>query len=380
MQIVVQHYSSTTPPEPSARTLIQEGRRLVHAATSSKGWCNVAINGLGARKQVDKASVTTSFAYAPAPPVLASQYRAEIVLREWDTSAAPCADEDYRICDLDQFESTNFEHLLRAYPESSLPSSIGLHHSHPGQTLDNAWDFLYGPPVVKKPPVHRESLENLITDVDLHWLPHPQVTHFPPPPTSVKPYSKVPPLPVPPFTTAQVEEYLNDRWARGTWIVPVQGALPINACTSATVSPLESMATPCIRESQSGGNREVVWTQHCLLQFWDFLVAVQGSGKLGPINLALELSPSEEPPFTQQAESAMHDPLASYLSMMDHIRIMVDMQYAMHVRSVLDAWSYDTGDGGTVMDTLSPIANKVRILKGATLLLLDNLGRGLFAV
>jgi hypothetical protein len=175
-----------------------------------------------------------------------------------------------------------------------------------------------------------------------------------------------------------MDSYLKDHWARGAWIVPIQGDLSVESCTSAIMLPSEDPAMPSISEARTTERREISWTRLAVTQFWEFLIAVQESCKLGPISLSLEVAR----PLSAGGvgEVAGDKPLSASLSTIDHFRVIVNMQYAMYVRTVLDAWSYKHQDAAKGDLPLTSKPGKVRLLKGATLLLVDNISRGLLIV
>lgn len=62
------------------------------------------------------------------------------------------------------------------------------------------------------------------------------------------------------------------------------------------------------------------------------------------------------------------------LALIDHIKIYHDTRFTMAIRNILDAWRFDAVEGTTA--TGEPNIKKIRILKGARLVLLDERSKG----
>jgi hypothetical protein len=187
----------------------------------------------------------------------------------------------------------------------------------------------------------------------------------------ILPFRKTVPQPINPYSQATVREYLRMPFARSAWIVPVRGVLPWQGCSSAITlasSPSEnpSFLVPPQPEAE---NREIIWTHASLIDFWGFLLAVREANTLGPLALSFHASVSNNP-----------RPLL--LLEVDHIKIYHDAVCAMLIRSVLDAWAYPTAqvNRDRNADNAAPDnrtrTNKVRVLKGTKLVLLDERSNG----
>ncbi|KAI0822443.1 hypothetical protein BC628DRAFT_92535 [Trametes gibbosa] len=200
------------------------------------------------------------------------------------------------------------------------------------------------------------------------------------------------PKPIPPHTHTTVEECIGDTFSRLAWIVPVRGQLPWETATPASI-----MANP-VDESSSGDPVQVpepfhnnslssiIWTRDALIAFWNFLKDVQDAGRLGPLSLAFysptasrESSHAVPSPYFgshQQESPAGHDAVQpqsaltleaprSALCEIDYIKIYHDAKYTKILRRLLDAWSYKKP------------GISIRLLKAATLVLLDERSTGL---
>jgi hypothetical protein len=56
------------------------------------------------------------------------------------------------------------------------------------------------------------------------------------------------------------------------------------------------------------------------------------------------------------------------ITFVDHIKVYHDAANSMQLRNLLDAWAFQSGEAG---------AHKVRLLKGARLVLLDERSKGM---
>jgi hypothetical protein len=105
----------------------------------------------------------------------------------------------------------------------------------------------------------------------------------------------------------------------------------------------------------------IQWTAREVVAFWEFLSALREGGQVGPISIAFCAST----PTGHLPETALPTPLDG----MDYIKIYQDAQAAMLVRNALDLWGF--ADPTTPEKT-----RKRRVLKGARLVLVDELDEG----
>ena len=172
------------------------------------------------------------------------------------------------------------------------------------------------------------------------------------------------------------------------WLIPVRGTLPWENCTSgAFLDASRTIPTP----SSPIVDDQISWTQGSILKFWDFLLRLREVGKLGPLGISFNCSlQSRISPVTTDVDQQVHiDPDLLFLnvtndtipylqetcsnlnlSMVDYIKVNHDAPCRLYVRSALDAWSYE------VKDTDGSI-KKIRLLKGARLVLVDACSRGI---
>ena len=199
---------------------------------------------------------------------------------------------------------------------------------------------------------------------------HPSPFCSSPSPPKGRPFQKTEPVFIAPYLTFSLPDD-----ARVAWLVPIRGTLPWEHCTSAVFLD----ASHIIPIPSSSIADQVSWTQGSLLKFWNFLLRLREVGKLGSLGISFtcSLQSGTSPATTEVDDHHIHpdrlflnvtSDTLSYppeiwcnLSMLDYIKVYHDAHCRLYVRSALDAWSYDTDDGD----------NKVRVLKGARLVLVD---------
>jgi hypothetical protein len=190
------------------------------------------------------------------------------------------------------------------------------------------------------------------------------------------PYTKCSPTPYGPHTTFSIHELLLSH-SRSAWIIPVQGVLPWHGSTTASV-----LLGDLPRGVHEAG--EIVWTHGSLRAFWDFLLALRQARTLGALSLSFHAAPAHPHSCSlSSAEYSKRDPGSHVTSSdpdsggahlcrmpllaVDHVKVYHDVGCAMFLRNVLDAWRFaGEGDGVT----------KVRVLKGARLVLVDERSKG----
>lgn len=194
-----------------------------------------------------------------------------------------------------------------------------------------------------------------------------------------------------------MKKYLGKPYARCAWVVPVRGLLPWEGCSAGLVINSEEKEL------------EVTWTHDSLNAFWAFLVALKNAGTLGSIALSFHPAPtmnivqresldesvgakgshefnsdsgSNAISNSGSGRDAGAEICRAPLSAVDHIKVYHDVGHAMFVRNVLDAWAFKRTGGGeegktdTVGGESMSVARKVRVLKGAKLVLVDATSKG----
>jgi len=121
----------------------------------------------------------------------------------------------------------------------------------------------------------------------------------------------------------------------------------------------------------------IIWTLTGLKSFWEFLINIHSLQSVGPISLSFHIAPA---PSECRAEN--HDGVLDQ----DHIKIRHDVSFAMNIRTMLDAWKYTItspkrGDGERGDGTShQPQPRKIRPLRGAKLVLVDDCSEGLMVL
>ena len=220
------------------------------------------------------------------------------------------------------------------------------------------------------------------------------------------------PIAIPPNTMEQVQEILEDPFARCTWVIPIRGTLPWPDCSSAVILREGMPSSVGSRGAQlkpdpeiaSTTTSDVVWTRAAVRAFWQFLVDLRKSENLGPIALSFHAvtsrSGTKTTALANNAPTANTGPksqkrkVAPGLLDCDHFKIYHDARYAMHLRNVFHAWSYQYSEDSTGTGHERPTASlddnvavdvehdsnvkiKVRLLKNVRLVLLDEVSEAI---
>jgi hypothetical protein len=229
----------------------------------------------------------------------------------------------------------------------------------------------------------------------------------------IAPFRKTTPQPISPHVSSTVRDYLQTPYAQSAWIVPVRGILPWEGCSSAMVlvptaqqeGPVPDLPQPVDEMNQ------IAWTHPSLLDFWSFLLAVREANTLGPIALSFHTTsirtqesnshplspdifnhrqPAPGMSYTdnETAESFVSAHQTTLLAV-DHVKIYHDVVYAMLIRNVLDAWGYRCPASNSPSEHQKTDKNmdnagreppekpkKIRVLKGAKLVLVDERSKG----
>lgn len=220
--------------------------------------------------------------------------------------------------------------------------------------------------------------------------------------SKIPPYHKALPWPLAPYDAAAVNELLSSRFARGAWLIPVRGSLPWDGASTAVIlegTQLASRASsPCL-PVPAAQPREIVWTPDALQHLWTFLGSIQRARHLGPLSLSFEIAPAHafstamsEPvwesnhPYYHQ-HSSKHtlgfsdefaaDICKAQLEGVDHIKVYHDVPYSLSLRNVLDAYRYEQVDG-RAPGRSGANDRKIRILKGARLVFMDQRSKAVF--
>lgn len=182
--------------------------------------------------------------------------------------------------------------------------------------------------------------------------------------------------------------------ARSAWLVPIRGNLPWDDCTPAIILA-SSHKLPCPSQKTSD---PITWTHASLASFWAFLLNLRATCNVGPIGVSFHAS---RPPLPQVGSS--HNTVSSVLglgnqaafesratttprstatptpssrpplSSVDHVKIYHKAPTAMYLRNALHVWAYQA----EASIEHGEMPEKIRLLKGARLVLVDERSKGI---
>lgn len=207
-------------------------------------------------------------------------------------------------------------------------------------------------------------------------------------------------------------------WDRRAWVIPVRGTLPWPNTTGAAIldwrggfeddadsyhSDVHEAVEPDVDDTRDAVKpipptprslEPVFWTREALQAFWEYLKLLRVDGKLGSLGLTFHAAPKYRDgsiPSTcgqgnffhfrgasnpdsfpaQPQETTSERDTGSDLSTVDYIKVYHDAVKSMLLRTAIDIWSYE------VRDDKGRTLERIRVLKGAKLVLLDHLSCGM---
>lgn len=158
--------------------------------------------------------------------------------------------------------------------------------------------------------------------------------------------------------------------------------------------------SPCLLEP-TDQPRAIMWTPDTLQHFWVFLGSVQQAKHLGPLSLSFHAATADtlltgdtvsEPvwesnhPYylqhsskhtTGSSDEFAADIYRAHLEGIDYIKVYHDVPYSLSLRNILDAYRYDHVNG-QVPGRSAANDRKIRILKGARLVFMDERSKAAF--
>lgn len=217
-------------------------------------------------------------------------------------------------------------------------------------------------------------------------------------------YPKAVPSPIAPYDAAAVNQLLSCRFRRVAWLIPVRGSLPWDGASTAVILEETQVASrspsPCLSVSAAQPGT-ITWTPNSLQHLWTFLESIQQARHLGPLSLSFHAAfvdaisaraTASEPvwesnhPYYHQ-HSSRHTSSSSNdfateicrtrLEDTDYIKIYHDVPYSLSLRNILDAYRYEPNNG-QVPGRSGANDRKIRILKGAHLVLADERSKAAF--
>ncbi|KAH9829988.1 uncharacterized protein C8Q71DRAFT_385465 [Rhodofomes roseus] len=314
--------------------------------------------------------------------------------------------ETFSLDKLNEFESTDFDRASRKAPAAQ-------NQTHRRKASDSAEG---------SSPRKKQRLG--LPDISLHsaiprphfYFPPDDILAVPAPEIGLDRYlTKNPPFPIPPRTYYSMHKALDEKYARTAWIVPIRGTPPWQGCTPASVlepgqasnRTMSEMFHPRAPENYAPGNLpagHIIWTHDALAAFWGFLLDVRSGGALGAISLSFNPAPppqlesstssavggrnaagravSSDPSTARGSSSNAVQNTHPTLLGMDHFKIYHDTRYSMHLRRVLHAWSFEIRNSEAVEEIFGDAlpSTKIRLFKGARLVLLDGRSKGLLTM
>jgi hypothetical protein len=203
---------------------------------------------------------------------------------------------------------------------------------------------------------------------------------------------------IPPHTLP----FLPSQFSRTAWLIPVRGSFPWEGSTSAVVLDA-SFSMPVPHNPKTGD--PIMWTHASLASFWSYLLHLHNSRPVGAVGISFQpsnltssflssnpqsMSPINTPLMPGIGNQAgLESHIASEqtaiiipsspspippLSDVDHIKVYHEASNAMHLRGALFAWLYPP-----ISQEQKDISRSqsVRILEGASLVLVDERSRGI---
>ncbi|KAI0327527.1 hypothetical protein GY45DRAFT_1110245 [Cubamyces sp. BRFM 1775] len=398
VDITVHHFSCESDISnlrPSSQDLLESAAALVSLTRDETKWYPPAKTDFSIFRLSGR-----GWEFSQCPP---SQPKVRIIpgefgpdSQDWASKINTNEGDTWSLKDLDEFDHSQLhKRLLRAEEPRSTsgsPALIAGDHSV-NKTSKCSLCPEEGPSRKRKSPAesheHTPPKRARFEEGSLrpllplpHFCPSPTMFDNPWPPLGQADVFKMPAIPIPPHGNTAVEEIIRDPFRRLAWVVPVRGRPPWGATPAAVLSgsPADSSPqAPC-------DDPTLVWTTDALRDFWSFLKDLKDAGNLGPLSVAFHGATAidsvssigqshfgshgqESGPQFSVRSPASHpgtdsEHLPPSLHHCDHFKVYHDARYTRVLRNVLRAWSYQKA------------GMKIRLLKGAKLVLLENRGKG----
>lgn len=409
--LVVRNYAPASVLPLDREDLLKQGYDLVEAIGDRTKWRSIRLPSPDDAKQGDEQHISSS----------------NTVLNLGGSLSDPRKNEKDSLKKLRPFQGTDFSYLLKS--SSKRKTDI------PVNSIDNETQYQIrkrkssGEGASESETLKRRRL-NVITLQDLIPLPH----YFSYPSSLEQgagqgimkrflPFSKAPLVALMPYTADSLRKYLEDQYARAGWIVPVHGKLPWTEATPAVMRcRIEKIEEESICKTSTSAHPEtaveshpahqhslpIMWTPELFKRFWSDLIEIRKRGTLGALSFSfcsppISIVEKDKSDIAEKngktswtlkgTESGTGDkPGEQPKSLKDcsYVKIYCDIQLALYVRSVLDAWraEVDTLDdiseeGKTDkkkqkgVDTLGNVhknKKKIRPLLRSKLVLVDEVG------
>ncbi|KAJ3504820.1 hypothetical protein NLJ89_g7739 [Agrocybe chaxingu] len=330
--------SNATTPE---QEVLNEAFELIHNSLTKGAWNEVNVSQKG-----DVWISRNAFLYAEAPPTVVCEASAGSQLKEWGDGISQ--DEVFNIEDLEDFRSLERPYLAETSSHLSK-LDLSVYRKRTGSVVPK------GEPEAKRRKPYPGPLYHLIPKPHIHPSPFIASSHL-----KGRPFQKYDPIFLAPYIAFSQPDN-----ARVAWLIPVNGTLPWEKASSGSF--LDSSETPT-----SSDLGTILWSEESLLNFWRFLLDLRCVGALGSLGISFHFARQQKQPSIPQNQANVETPASAVpppgLSTTDHIKLYHDASKAFYIRNALDLWSFQI-----VIDPKPP--HKVRVLKGAHLVLMDDASR-----
>ncbi|KAJ3487409.1 hypothetical protein NLI96_g3568 [Meripilus lineatus] len=398
--VLVHHFALSDSSLPSTAALLEEGTKLVQGSINADKWRNAVP--VAARFSID---IRRCYIYnAPLPTVAVSNWKSEQLL-EWSRdSITVLPHEIFRTEDLDEFESTDLTFIgAKATPREKCATVKGpLPPIPPTRRRTRTSRSRSQSPPRKRQRLENASLYRLIPLPHYHGIIGNETTVSHSGQQADDFFHRSSPRVLRSQGARNVSQLLDDPYARFAWVIPIRGTPPWEDCTGAVIAcvsdSLSSLPTPpTSKDRDISGAPYIVWTADSVRSLWDFLLKVREVNSLGLLALSFHAAPiasrlptaagpRNQPPQVATPYGPTHNCDNTSVSSVDHIKIYHDSQYTIAVRNVLHAWAFKysekptRGRQGEVPDRPEDVGNltkKIRIFRGARLVLLDEIDEGI---
>ncbi|KAH0831265.1 hypothetical protein J3R83DRAFT_13899 [Lanmaoa asiatica] len=371
---------------------LERGRDLAFGCSTSNRW-------------VTPQSTTDSSAFALrrdrlyqyrfSPPPLITAIRS-INIHEWGQPSHADDPDHFLIQDLQEFESTDFQtSLMHSRIGEVEPSRHGKRSQDSGLNANEP---------AKRPRLEASSILDLVPQP--HFIQAPAAKFQPVDTRKIPHYQKTLPTPIPPYDAAAVNQLLSCRFRRVAWLIPVRGSLPWDGASTAVILEGTQVASrspsPCLH-LPAAQPCAITWTSDSLQHLWTFLGSIQQARHLGPLSLSFHAAPADafstrdimsEPvwesnhPYylqhspkhiTGSSDDFATDICRTHLECIDYIKVYHDVPYSLSLRNILDAYQYEPVNG-EVPGRSGANDRKIRILKGAHLVFVDERSKAAFLI
>jgi hypothetical protein len=163
----------------------------------------------------------------------------------------------------------------------------------------------------------------------------------------------------------------------------VEGTSKAHLCAHISINNKNAIA--------NGSTHYIEWTPMAITQFWSFLLRQRNENNFGPLSLAYIMTTCQSSNRKRSQSSKSTRTFAKIIRSptkltqkddelsptWEYIKIYHDAQYSLQIRSLLDCFRWDDISISQTTPSNAKKSRDYRVLKGAKLLLLDNMGESL---